>query len=234
MEGDNKVSDHSFQVTTESLEKTHRITYKYVSGVLSYDEDREVNFDMRFNKKPQSVDIKSMDDVESITILGKHRYEKPDILWNTGLIQYEWKMEMESLIKKLDHLEVVLKYEHENMNQMSGQRIGELNQKITQYRTEIQRIKNESVVFDYQNILEVKHITLPRSKLGRLDFYSSYGTGGLTRGIDFYWNTNQLTDPLIFIDQVENLTQIDEHVTYHQKHIPKLSLGMKQKYEHYK
>jgi hypothetical protein len=51
---DKKVFDYSFQITTESLKKTHIITHRYkcwIPGQSNDTVDKEAKFEMRFNKK---------------------------------------------------------------------------------------------------------------------------------------------------------------------------------------
>ena len=86
-------------------------------------------------------------------------------------------------------------------------------------------------LYTYQNTVEVKSITLQRSKLARMDFYTSTGRGSYGDQIDFYWNVNELINQNIFnVENVENMTVIDKWVTDHEKEVPKLSVEQRVKY----
>ena len=191
-----EVCDYTFQATPESLRKTHTFVLKYTEcpdGM--FDVERETSFELKFNKKSSPSTINTIDDVDSITISKTYNSSGVDSYWFS---QYSWSCRLEKLVKKLNDLQIVLKYEQENRNPSSDQRIEEINEKIAYHQVEIEKIKNDSFTYTYQNTVEVKSITLQRSKLARMDFYTSTGRGSYGDQIDFYWNVNELINHNIF------------------------------------
>ena len=224
------VYDYKFQITPGSLSETHTIPLKYIDSCWGYDEARQTSFDMKFNLNlaKSHTDNPTMDDIESITISKTYHTTGSDSGW---LIQYQWKEKLDQLVKKLNDLEIVLKYEQENMDSLSEQKIEKINEKILQHQTDIEKIKNESCSFKYEDQVEIKYIILPKSKLGRMDFYTSSGRGYYSRQIDFYWNIDELINLNIFnVQDVENITMMNKQITTHEKMIPKLSVEQKIKH----
>src|SRR5271166_1567803 len=95
-----KVHDYSFQITPESLRKTHKIVLKYIDCGWGYDEEREAHFEMKFNKKSSVAhQINTMDDIDSIIVSASYNSTGLTSDW---VIQYAWKEELEKLVKKLN------------------------------------------------------------------------------------------------------------------------------------
>lgn len=212
------------QNITDLFGKKHKIAIK-MDDPLDYDSNDTFVIILEFNKNPES------DSIESITLT--QRYEETGYYGSVYESQSYWMSQYNESMRKLDELKTIMRYEKNEVEPISYQRIQKIDQRIRECKSWIDQINNGTCEVDYKDIVVTKHIVLPKSQFMRLclDQSTRYHMSYNAVKVDFFWSDDQneqCTFDEIFAPTNPTINQTD--TTSHIKVVPRLNDREKRKH----
>jgi len=217
-----RIQEQIIQLSQESMLQPISLKLRPVDDYTYYDRgNRYVN--ITFNKKEHCNIIKSIDDIESITISQKYYdSEEFDVEFNT---QIYWSRELDRLTgdigmyqnKRDDKLKEIYQIDNDLINYYLFDELKEYNRKIEECQKQIDSIENSQCEIEYKRKQVTKYIILPPDITLKMDLSCGYSS------VFFFWPKNTLEE------LATNATKTDEEIEIIKKMIPKVH-STKRKY----